>query len=163
MPHFSKRHAEGCHRQSNKPPRYQTLFYSKSIRQSDKTRSLTDHASLADGVEEVFAAAGESVSLDCRGNSSLVGGGNVMPTESKHSLTGDIASQTRTFGVTEGSPTLVISNVSAVHAGEYLCCESSSPERVISKIWLYTLDGESRKKESKLRQESVRTRFPSIK
>lgn len=118
---------------------------------------VSDGASLAGGVEEVFAAVGESLSLSCRGNSSLVEGGKVQWTENKHRLTGDIASQngqTRAFHVTEGSPTLVISKVSAVHAAEYQCSESSSPEKVINNIWLYTLDGEpGNKHQSKGKKE----------
>lgn len=96
----------------------------------------------------MFAAVGESLSLSCRGTSSLVEGGTVLWTENQHRLTDDMAShngQTRAFRVTQGSPKVVISKVSAVHAGEYGCSESSSPEKVINTIWLYTLDGESGK------------------
>lgn len=110
---------------------------------------VTAHASLADGVEEVFAAVGESVSLPCRENPSVTEDRKVKWTEKKHRLTGDITSQNgQTFAshVTQAFPSLVINKVSALHAGEYQCSEFSRQERVINNIQLYTLDGELRKK-----------------
>lgn len=101
---------------------------------------VTAHASFADGVEEVFAAVGESVSLSCRRNSSVIKERKVKWTENNHRLTDDVVSQnaqTKALRVTE---------VSALHAGEYQCLDFSRPERVINNIWLYTLDGELRKK-----------------
>lgn len=111
-----------------------------------KKHSVTAHASLTDGVEEVFAAIGEPVTLFCGGKySSVTEERKVKWTENKHRLTGDMASQNGRPRVSEAFPSLVIGKVSALHAGEYQCSEFSTPERVINKIWLYTLDGERRK------------------
>ncbi|XP_075883004.1 uncharacterized protein LOC142888514 isoform X2 [Nelusetta ayraudi] len=125
-----------------KPTDHQRKWKCRLFQNSTLKAAISKTTTIQGGVEEVFAAVGESVSLSCRGNSALVEGGKVKWTENKHRLTGDIASQngqTGAFHVTEGSPTLVISKVSAVHAAEYQCSESSSPEKVIN-IWLYTLD-----------------------
>lgn len=95
----------------------------------------------------MFAAVGQPVTLSCRANPSVHSESKVTWTENKHELTGDVPSQTTAFRVAETFPSLVINPVSALHAGEYQCSEFSRPERVIHNIWLYTLDGELRKKQ----------------
>lgn len=97
-----------------------------------------------DGVEEVFAAVGESVSLSCRNTSSLGVGGSVEWAMGERTQTDDISpyqGQIEAFNV-NGDSSLVIYKVSALQAGDYKCSESSEQQKVLHKIRLYTLDGE---------------------
>lgn len=90
---------------------------------------LTSHASLSDGIEEVFSSVGESVSLSCRNTSSLGEGGSV-----EWAVGGE--------GLSGGSSSLVIGKVSVLHAGEYQCSDSTDRRRVFNRIRLHTLEGE---------------------
>lgn len=86
-------------------------------------------ASLSDGVEEVFASVGESVSVSCHHTSSLDRGGSM-----EWSVGGAV--------LRRGSLSLVIGKVSALHAAEYQCSDSSDQRRVFNRIRLQTLEGE---------------------
>lgn len=76
----------------------------------------------------MFASVGESVSLSCRNTSSLGMGGSV-----------EWAVGDKAFS---GSSSLVIAKVSALHAGEYWCSDSTDRQRVFNRIRLQTLEGE---------------------
>lgn len=98
-----------------------------------------------DGIEEVFAAVGESVSLPCSHTSSLGVGGNVRWDVTGRALSDDMSpdkGQTEASDVSKGSPSLVISKVSALHAGDYQCSNSTGQQMVFNKIRLHTVDGE---------------------
>lgn len=122
----------------------------------------------------MFAAVGESLSLSCRNTSSVVEGGSVRWTTSGKMLPGDITTHTSLTVVprinfslphtktkklsvliylfTQGSSTLLISKVTALHAGEYQCLGSTGAEKVLNTIRLYTLDGKSEKCQSKAKE-----------
>lgn len=89
-------------------------------------------ASLSDGIEEVFASVGESVSLSCHDASSAGVAGSV-----EWAVSGEVLSR--------GSSSLVIAKVSALHAGEYRCSDSADRQRVFSRIGLQILEGECEK------------------
>ena len=89
----------------------------------------------------MFTAAGESVSLSCSSTSSLGVGGSVAWAVGERLLTDDNSPCKGRCHVNTDS-SLVISKVSALHAGEYRCSESADRHKVLNKIWLYTLDGE---------------------
>ncbi|KAM6994707.1 uncharacterized protein LKV04_007052 [Tautogolabrus adspersus] len=89
-----------------------------------------------DGVEEVFAAVGESVSLSCSNTSSLSVGSRVMWRMGSQTDLSPDTRQTEAFHENEDS-SLEIMNVSPLHAGEYQCL---AEDQVLNKIWLYTLD-----------------------
>lgn len=76
----------------------------------------------------MFASVGESVSLSCCNSSCLGMGGSV------EWAVGDEAFS--------GSSSLAIAKVSALHAGEYWCSDSTDRQRVFNKIRLQTLEGE---------------------
>lgn len=97
-----------------------------------------------DGIEEVFAAVGESVSLSCVNTSCLDVGGSVEWAVSRSTPTDDISpheGQTETLHANTDS-SLVVSKVSALDAGNYQCSESTGQQRVCNTIRLHTLDGE---------------------
>lgn len=100
---------------------------------------MTSAAFPPDGVEEVFAAVGETVSLSCY-NASLVGvGGAVQWALGGRTLPDEVSlfkGQTGTL-----SP-LVIGTASAEHAGDYQCTESTAQQKVLNKIRLHTVDSE---------------------
>ncbi|KAM3614335.1 uncharacterized protein V6R79_012903 [Siganus canaliculatus] len=85
-----------------------------------------------DGVEEVFAAVGESLTLSCGNTSShqsvWTRGGRVLAN----------TTQAEAFHVTEDS--LIISKVIPVHAGDYQCSRSDDKKRVFNKIRLHTVN-----------------------
>ncbi|KAM3614756.1 uncharacterized protein V6R79_018813 [Siganus canaliculatus] len=87
-----------------------------------------------DGVEEVFAAVGESLTLSCGNTSShqsvWTRGGRVLAN----------TTQAEAFHVTEDS--LIISKVIPVHAGDYQCSRSDDKKRVFNKVRLHTVNGE---------------------
>lgn len=85
------------------------------------------------GLEEVFAAVGESVSLACRTTSSLSFRGNTEWTVKQKTLA-------KAFYTSEDS-SLVIDKLSAQQAGDYQCAESSGQRNVFNKVRLHTLDG----------------------
>lgn len=92
----------------------------------------------------MFAAAGESVSLSCSNTSSLGVGGSVEWSLGGRRLTDHVSldkGQTDAFHVNKDS-SLVISKVSALHAGDYHCSESTGQQKVFNKIRLHTLHGE---------------------
>lgn len=98
---------------------------------------------MSDGVEEVFSAAGESVSLSCSHASSpgvsvmwAVGG-------KPQSLISPDETVSGAFRVTQDS-SLAINQVSALHGGEYQCSESSGQKKVLNKVRLHVLEGESK-------------------
>ncbi|XP_054869710.1 uncharacterized protein LOC129349682 isoform X2 [Amphiprion ocellaris] len=92
-----------------------------------------------DGMEEVFTAVGESVSLKCSNTSSLGLGGNTQWAMCEKQPAHDISPDNFQAKVKKDS-TLVISKVSAAHAGDYLCSESTGQQRALRKYRLHTLD-----------------------
>ncbi|XP_015804498.3 uncharacterized protein [Nothobranchius furzeri] len=101
--------------------------------------SVSYETTVEGGLEEVFAAVGESVSLTC--TSSLSSGGNTEWTVNKTPLRNmsSETSPTKAFHLDEDS-SLVISKLSPLNAGEYQCTESTGLQRVLNKIRLHTLD-----------------------
>lgn len=92
-------------------------------------KRVSSPVSFSDGIEEVFASVGESVSLSCHNTSSLGTGGSV-----EWAVGGEALSR--------GSSSLVIAKVSTAHAGEYRCSDSTDRQRVFNRISLRTLEGE---------------------
>lgn len=80
-------------------------------------------------MEEVFASVGESLSLSCHNTSSLGVGGSVEWAVGREVLS-------------RGSLSLVIGKVSALHAAEYRCSDSTDQQRVFNRIRVQTLEGE---------------------
>ncbi|XP_078109289.1 uncharacterized protein LOC144519765 [Sander vitreus] len=113
------------------------------LTQNDTIKATKTYTTaIKDGIEEVFAAVGESVSLSCSNTSSLGVGGSVKWTVGEGTLTDDISSykgQREELHVTKDS-SLVISKVSALHTGDYQCSESTDQQKVFNKIRLHTLD-----------------------
>ncbi|KAM8734591.1 uncharacterized protein AB9X84_023365 [Acanthopagrus schlegelii] len=108
--------------------------------QNDTLKATASYTTaVKDGVEEVFTAAGESVSLSCSSTSSLGVGGSVAWAVGERLLTDDNSPCKGRCHVNTDS-SLVISKVSTLHAGEYRCSESADRHKVLNKIWLYTLD-----------------------
>lgn len=108
-------------------------------------RCVTSGAFPPDGIEEVFAAVGESVSFSCSNTSSLGVGGSVRWDVAGRTLSDDMSpykGQIGAFGVSKGSSSLIISKVSALHAGDYQCSGSTGQQMVFNKIRLHTVDGE---------------------
>ncbi|XP_040022028.2 uncharacterized protein LOC120811017 [Gasterosteus aculeatus] len=100
---------------------------------------------IKDGIEEVFAAVGEPVSLSCWATSSLGVRGGGKWAVGERTLTHDMGlgsphgDPTEAFHVSEDS-SLVISRVSALHAGDYTCTDSPEQQRGVNKVRLHTLD-----------------------
>ncbi|KAM9723276.1 uncharacterized protein ACNS7B_018738 isoform 2-T2 [Menidia menidia] len=106
--------------------------------QSDMIKaSVTYTTTVKDGVEEVFAAAGESVSLACSSTSSLSIGGSVPQAGETNPVTDSEPErgQTAAVGVNKRS-SLVISDLSPLHARDYQCTEQEAQ----TKIRLHVLD-----------------------
>ncbi|KAG7242149.1 hypothetical protein INR49_024195 [Caranx melampygus] len=111
------------------------------LTQDDELQATVSHTTtLTDGLEEVFAAVGESVSLSCSSASSL--GVTVAwtmvekpPLESS-SLK---KAHSEVFPVNEDS-SLFIRTVSALDAGDYHCSESTDEKKVVNKVRLHTLN-----------------------
>lgn len=106
--------------------------------------SVTPALFSLDGVEEVFAAVGESVSLFCSSASSLGVSGNVVWTVAEKPLSDGSSpkkTQSAVFSV-NGNPSLLIRTVSALDAGDYRCSESTDEKKVFNKVRLHVLDGE---------------------
>lgn len=102
--------------------------------------SVTSFIFALDGLEEVFAVVGESVSLSCGDTSSLGVGSKVEWKMESQNLIPDAShdkQQTKAFHVSEDS-SLEINKVSPLHAGDYHCSVS---HKVLNKIRLHTLDG----------------------
>lgn len=88
---------------------------------------------------------GESVSFPCGHTSSLGVSGSVKWDVAGRTLSDDMSpykGQTAAFDVSKGSSSLVISKVSALHAGDYQCSESTGQQMVLHKIRLHSVDGE---------------------
>lgn len=100
---------------------------------------MTSAAFLTDGVEEVFTAVGETVSLSCH-NASLVGvAGAVQWALDRRMLRDEVP---LFKGETGTLSPLVIGRVSAEHAGDYQCAESTAQQTVLNQIRLHTVDSE---------------------
>lgn len=100
------------------------------------------------GLEEVFAAVGESVSLACRNTSSLSFTGNTEWTVTQKTLT-------KAFCTSKHS-SLVIDKLSPQQAGDYQCAESSGQRNVFNKVRLHTFDGRCEKLQNKSRNTVLR-------
>ncbi|XP_032414125.1 uncharacterized protein LOC116717113 [Xiphophorus hellerii] len=126
------------------------------------TRKLTDHhriwkcqitqngevkasgkyrTTVRDGLEEVFTAVGESVSLLCRNTSSPRLGDRIEWTLNNKMLSDLVPEngQTNVCHVNKDS-SLVISKLTPLHAGDYQCMGSTEEQRVLHKIRVHTLD-----------------------
>ncbi|KAK1895299.1 Protein sidekick like [Dissostichus eleginoides] len=112
------------------------------LTQNDMVKAtITYTTTIKDGIEEVFTAVGESVSLSCRNTSSLSVGGSVKWAVGERTLTDDISpygGQTEALHLNKDS-SLVITKVGALNAGDYQCSESTDEQKVF-KIRLHTLD-----------------------
>nr|XP_046256676.1 uncharacterized protein LOC124065373 [Scatophagus argus] len=104
--------------------------------------SISYTTTVKDGIEEVFAVVGESASLSCGNTSSLSAGEAVKWAAAGRTLT-DVTSpykgQTEEFQVNKDT-SLVISKVSALHAGDYECSQSTGQQKAFNKIRLHVLD-----------------------
>ncbi|XP_031708340.1 uncharacterized protein LOC116386357 isoform X2 [Anarrhichthys ocellatus] len=113
------------------------------LTQNDTVKATISYTTtIKDGIEEVFAAVGESVSLSCSDTSSLGVSVRGKWSVGERTLTDDMSpqkGQTEKFHVNEDS-SLVISKVSALHAGDYQCSDSTDQQKVLNKIRLHTLD-----------------------
>nr|XP_043890994.1 uncharacterized protein LOC122775240 isoform X1 [Solea senegalensis] len=113
------------------------------VTEKDVLKATISHTTtITDGVEEVFAAVGESVSLSCSHTSSLglsdrvkwaVGGRPLTP----HTLQEEHLSVA--CCVNEDS-SLVISKVRALNAGDYQCSDTTDQRKVLNQVRLHTLD-----------------------
>ncbi|XP_014824054.1 PREDICTED: uncharacterized protein LOC106904284 isoform X2 [Poecilia mexicana] len=126
------------------------------------TRKLTDHhriwkcqitqnreikasaiyrTTVRDGLEEVFTAVGESVSLLCRNTSSLKLGDRIEWTLNNKMLSDVLPEngQANVFHVIKDS-SLVISKMTPLYGGDYQCMSSSDEQRVLHKIRVHPLD-----------------------
>ncbi|XP_073340702.1 uncharacterized protein [Pagrus major] len=108
--------------------------------QNDTLKATASYTTtVKDGIEEVFTAVGESVSLSCGNTSSLGVSGSVAWAVGGRPLTDDISPCKGQCHVNTDS-SLVISKVSALHAGDYNCSESADQHKVLNRIRLHTLD-----------------------
>ncbi|XP_029958654.1 uncharacterized protein LOC115396775 isoform X2 [Salarias fasciatus] len=108
----------------------------------DHVLTVTSYTTtVKDGLEEVVAAVGQSVSLSCN-TSSLDVEVSVEWTVCENPLTdrnSPDCGQIRTSHEMKDS-SLVISKLKAVHAGQYQCSESGGQHRALDRIRLHTLD-----------------------
>ncbi|KAK2844438.1 hypothetical protein Q5P01_011097 [Channa striata] len=120
----------------NKKPTDHRRKWKCQLTQNDVVKASISYTTTeTDGVEEVFAAVGESVSLSCSNTSSL-GIRSVKWTVGGRPLTNEILlekGQTKAFHVNRDS-SLLISKVSALHGADYQCSDS------IHKVRLHVLD-----------------------
>ncbi|XP_028327024.1 uncharacterized protein LOC114478262 isoform X2 [Gouania willdenowi] len=112
------------------------------LSQNDKlTATVTYMTSLKDGIEEVFAAVGDPVTLSC-GTSSHGVGGSVDWVACKKSLSNtssSVCGQTNTFHQNNDTQ-LVITEVRNEHAGNYTCSQTVGQKKMLNNIRLHTLD-----------------------
>ncbi|KAM7383633.1 hypothetical protein PAMP_003268 [Pampus punctatissimus] len=113
------------------------------LTQNDMVKATISYiTTVKDGIEEVFAAVGDSVSFFCNHTSSLGMGGNVEWAMGGRPLTDDISREkgrTDAFHVNKDS-SLLISEVSALHSGDYQCSlVSTGEQKVLNKIRLHTI------------------------
>ncbi|XP_026227978.1 uncharacterized protein LOC113170208 isoform X1 [Anabas testudineus] len=111
------------------------------LTQNDVVKASISHStSVFNGIEEVFATVGESVSLSCSNISSpgvsmmWAVGGRLLTDNSSHDK-----GQSGTFHVNQDS-SLVISSVSALHGGDYQCSDPTNLQVALTKIRLHILD-----------------------
>ncbi|KAF7665746.1 hypothetical protein LDENG_00132660 [Lucifuga dentata] len=111
------------------------------LTQKDTVKTTTSYTTtVQDGIQEVFAVVGESVSFSCGDTSSLSVGGGMqwdLGGRSEHISPGK--NQLPPFHMNEDS-SLVISKVSALQSGNYKCSQPTGDKKVINKIRLHTLD-----------------------
>ncbi|XP_028281479.1 uncharacterized protein LOC114448617 isoform X2 [Parambassis ranga] len=86
---------------------------------------------VTDGLQEVFGAVGESVSLSCGHTSSYGVEWAKCEKPLMHDITSDMVPQ---------DTSLVISKLTALHAADYKCSEATGQHSVLNKIRLHTLD-----------------------
>ncbi|KAM4581611.1 uncharacterized protein PAE49_006091 isoform 2-T2 [Odontesthes bonariensis] len=112
------------------------------VAQNDEIKAdISATTTVKDGVEEVFVAVGESVSLTCSNTSSLSFGGRIMRAVETNPPT-DISpdsNQIKTVHVNTDT-SLVINKLSPLHARDYQCAESTAQQEVPTKIRLHILD-----------------------
>ncbi|XP_071326369.1 uncharacterized protein cyp21a2 isoform X3 [Trachinotus anak] len=112
------------------------------IQNDEVTAAISYKTTVTDGVEEVFAAVGDSLSLTC-GNASSPGFSGSMEWDvgGKSQSYGTVPDmgQSGAFTVNEDF-SLFISKVSAPNAGDYQCSESTGQKKMFNKIRLHTLD-----------------------
>ncbi|XP_036071646.1 uncharacterized protein LOC112143606 isoform X2 [Oryzias melastigma] len=106
------------------------------VDQNDQLKVVSYTSTITDGLEEVFAAVGESVSLPCSSNFSFTSPSDIKWTINDTPLTN--SSLQKTFQINKDS--LVINKVNSLHAGDYQCSESSGSQRVLNRVRLHTLD-----------------------
>ncbi|XP_008294731.1 uncharacterized protein LOC103368217 [Stegastes partitus] len=110
------------------------------LSQSDVVKATISYTTtVEDGLEEVFAAVGESVSLKCSNTSCLGLGGCTQWAMCVERQWRDISPDDLQTNANKDS-SFVIGKVSAVHAGDYRCSESTGQQRALSKYRLHTLD-----------------------
>ncbi|XP_011483448.1 uncharacterized protein LOC105355917 [Oryzias latipes] len=109
--------------------------------QNGQVKATASYTSTIEGgLEEVFAAVGESVSLPCSSNLSFSSTSNIKWTvNDKPLINASLQSAHNTFQINKDS-SLLINKVGSLHAGNYQCSESSSPPKVLNRIRLHTLD-----------------------
>ncbi|XP_037836090.1 uncharacterized protein LOC108241974 isoform X2 [Kryptolebias marmoratus] len=118
------------------------------LMQGDEVRaSIGYRTAVKGGLEEVFAAADESVSLACGNTSPLSFGDSIKWTVKQETPTSTTTSEhglAKGFHVSEDS-SLVISKLSPQQAGDYQCAESSGQRKVFNQVRLHTLDVTARR------------------
>ncbi|XP_047454902.1 uncharacterized protein LOC125016448 [Mugil cephalus] len=109
------------------------------LTQKDEVKATTSYTTTVEGgIEEVFAAVGESVSLTCSTTSLL--GPRGTPVWAMWGKPLKEQSQTKAFNVNKDSK-LLIGEVSSVHAGDYECSESAGERSIVlNTVRLHTLD-----------------------
>ncbi|XP_041845039.1 uncharacterized protein LOC121642390 [Melanotaenia boesemani] len=110
--------------------------------QNDEFKATISYTTiLKDGIEEVFAAVGDSVSVTCSNSSSLSFGGSTERTVGEKPLRDSSSDHdhTEVFHVNKDSP-LVINKLTPLHAGDTQCTEFTGQEVVHTKLRLHILD-----------------------
>lgn len=97
---------------------------------------------LKDGIEEVFAAVGESLTFPCNGTSPLAAGSRARWDVDGRPREGRIAAgeePPRPYHVNRDFA-MVIGEVKPLHSGDYWCSLHGEPHKVLGKVRLHTLD-----------------------
>ncbi|XP_030606615.1 uncharacterized protein LOC115795003 [Archocentrus centrarchus] len=109
------------------------------LTQNDSVKATLRYVTtVKDGLEEVFAAVGESVSLACGNTSSLGVKWSLCEKQVRDDTLPD-DSQIKASHVNKDF-SLVISKVSVLHAGDYQCSQSTGEQHALNRIRLHTLD-----------------------